>query len=135
MRIRNHGNQTLNTGFESLKAFLIKRKFLVAVNYTERISLNRLQKVLYKIYFIEKCNEICLVFLSRNIKLHQDCRRHGNLFNKSASAWFRIVEGELDKFKIDPQTGEVSTIQVSLFFFNSLITFIKTYFIYLHSLT
>ncbi len=36
------------------------------------------------------------------------------LFIKSAFAWFRIVEGELDKFKIDPQTGEVSTIQVSL---------------------
>ena len=29
-------------------------------------------------------------------------------------ACIRIVEGELDKFKIDPQTGEVSTLQVPM---------------------
>ncbi len=41
------------------------------------------------------------------------------------------MEGELDKFKIDPQTGEVSTIQVSLSHARvPLIIFNKNYFLF-----
>jgi hypothetical protein len=92
------------------------------VNYSERISLNRLQKVLNKICFSAKTEsavELALYFSLTTssyeyISIVEDMIMYLHTILQSALALFRIVEGELDKFKIDPQTGEVSTIQVSL---------------------
>ncbi len=89
------------------------------MNYSERISLNRLQKVLNKICLSAKTKsavELALYF-SLTISSYEYIRIAEDMIMcllQSAFALSRIVEGELDKFKIDPQTGEVSTIQVSL---------------------